>query len=150
LARILGLDVGHRRIGLAISDPDERLAVPLRVLECAGGDRDIQAIIEIAIREHVTVLVVGLPRSLDGTVGQQAQRVQLFARRLAEASGLPIEFWDERLTSVQAERPPPPDRKRRAPRTKSRTRTPADDIAAAIILQAFLDRRANARLPSEP
>ena len=102
MVRILGLDVGERRIGVAISDPEGRIAVPLRILERASAERAIAA--------------------------------------LARASGLPIEFWDERLSSVQADRTSAAARKRtgRGPR---RRRTPTDDVAAAIILQGYLDRQ---------
>lgn len=131
VARILGLDVGERRIGLAISTPEGRLAVPLRVLERKNDAADLDAIASLAKAEAVETLVVGYPRSLDGSVGPQARRVEAFARRLGEVTGLPIDLWDERLTSVQAER---------SARAGGR-RGPSDDIAAAIILQAYLDRQ---------
>ncbi len=131
VARVLGLDVGDRRIGLAISTPEGRLAVPLRVLERTNDPSDLETIASLAKAEAVEALVVGHPRSLDGSVGPQARRVEAFARRLGEVTGLPIELWDERLTSVQAER---------SARAGGR-RGPSDDIAAAIILQAYLDRQ---------
>jgi len=123
--------VGDRRIGLAISTPEGRLAVPLRVLERTNDPSDLETIASLAKAEAVEALVVGHPRSLDGSVGPQARRVEAFARRLGEVTGLPIELWDERLTSVQAER---------SARAGGR-RGPSDDIAAAIILQAYLDRQ---------
>jgi putative Holliday junction resolvase len=134
MPRILGLDVGERRIGLAISTPEGRLAVPLRILESGKEPADIDAIAEIARAEDATAIVVGYPLSLDGSVGQQARRVEAFARRLEHSTGLPVALWDERLTSVQAERS----------LTGSRRRGPVDDVAAAIILQSYLDRQQSA------
>jgi putative Holliday junction resolvase len=133
VTRILGLDVGERRIGLAISTPEGHLAVPLRVLERLRDDSDIEAIASLARAEQVEILVVGHPLSMDGSAGPQAQRVEAFARLLAKATGLPFELCDERLTSVQAERAVRPLRGRR--------RAPSDDLAAAIILQSYLDRQ---------
>jgi putative Holliday junction resolvase len=133
VTRILGLDVGERRIGLAISTPEGRLAVPLRVLERRGDAADMEAIAALARAEQVETLVIGHPLSMDGSAGPQARRVEAFARRLAKATGLPFELWDERLSSVQAERSVRPLRGRR--------RAPSDDLAAAIILQGYLDRQ---------
>ena len=137
MPRILGLDIGERRIGLAISTPEGRLAVPLRILEREKEPAAIEAIAEVARAEDVTALVVGYPLSLDGTAGQQARRVEAFARRLQKSTGLPLELWDERLTSVQAERS----------LTGTRAHGPVDDIAAAIILQSYLDRQQSGAAP---
>jgi putative Holliday junction resolvase len=131
VARALGLDVGDRRIGLAISTPEGRLAVPLRVLERTNDSADLAAINAVIKAESVELLVVGHPRSLAGDVGPQARRVEAFAEKLRATTELPVALWDERLTSVQAER---------SARAGGR-RGPADDIAAAIILQAYLDRQ---------
>ena len=139
MGRILGLDLGERRIGVAISDPERRLAVPLRILERQDDAADTQAIIDIARTEEVTTLVVGHPITLAGAAGAQAQRVEAFADRLAKASGLPLELWDERFTSVQAERRPADPRKGGTKRGRRRP-APADDLAAAILLQSYLDR----------
>jgi putative Holliday junction resolvase len=136
MARILGLDIGERRIGIAISDPEGRFAVPLRVLTRRGDTADEQELRDLTQAEGVELLVVGLPLSMDGSVGAQARIVQALAGRIGEATGLRIEFWDERLTSVQAERAPAGGRKR-----GGRRPPPADDRAAAIILQGYLDRQ---------
>ncbi len=140
MGRILGLDIGERRIGVAISDPDRRLAVPLSIVDRNDGDA-VDAICEIARREQVEALVVGQPRSLSGATGEQAMRTEAFARRIAEKCGLSYELQDERLTSVQAERSVAAPGRGRSRRTK-RPRTPKrlDDQAAAIILQSYLDR----------
>jgi putative Holliday junction resolvase len=151
VARILGLDVGERRVGVAISDPDERLAVPLRIVERRDSGADVQAIVDIARAEQVEALVVGNPLSLSGKAGPQARRVQAFARRVAEAAGLPLALCDERLTSVQAERATAVRARSAASRHVRRpTRAPSDDVAAAIILQSYLDRRrSEVELPAQ-
>ncbi|MCH8994658.1 MAG: Holliday junction resolvase RuvX [Chloroflexi bacterium] len=146
MGRILGLDIGERRIGIAISTPEGRLAVPLRVLESRGDAEDARAIAGIANAERVDSLVVGHPLSLDGSVGPQARRVEAFARLVARESGLPLELWDERLSSAQAERPPVRPR-RRGSKGGRRRRGPADDVAAAIVLQSYLDRQQPDSLP---
>jgi putative Holliday junction resolvase len=150
--RVLALDVGERRIGLAISDPDGRVAVPLETLKRRDEDADLRALADLVEREGVQVVVVGLPLSLDGSVGPQAERTQEFARRLAEAVARPVEMWDERLSTVAAERalsPPVPSnrRGRRPSGTRERRRPPArlqearDALAATLVLQAYLDSR---------
>jgi len=111
--------------------------VPLRILERKKEPAAIEAIAEVARAEDVTALVVGYPLSLDGSAGQQARRVEAFARRLQKSTGLPLELWDERLTSVQAERS----------LTGARAHGPVDDIAAAIILQSYLDRQQSGAAP---
>ena len=122
--------MGERRIGIAVSDPEGRVAVPLRILQRAGASADEQALADLARAEGIEAFVVGLPRSLDGSIGPQARRVQSFAGRLGKATGLPVRLWDERLTTVQARRTG--GKKRRAP---------VDDLAAALILQSYLDRQ---------
>jgi len=136
VGRVLGLDVGQRRIGVAVSDPEGRLAVPLRILERQKEPVDIAALAEVARAEGVDALVVGHPLSLDGSAGPEARRVEAFARRLGRACGLPVTLRDERLTSVQAERTPV-----FAGRRVRRARAPVDDLAATIILQTYLDGR---------
>lgn len=140
MARILGLDVGERRIGVAISDPEGRLAVPLRIVERTSTAVAEQALAELARAEQIELIVVGLPISMDGSIGAQARAVQAFGEGLARATGLPIAYQDERLSSVQSERTAP-GAGRRAGRKARRPRAPADDVAAAIILQAYLDRQ---------
>ena len=147
VGRILGLDLGERRIGVAISDPERRLAVPLRILERQGDAADAQAITDLARAEGVATLVVGHPITLAGDAGPQARRVEAFADRLAKASGLPLELWDERFTSVQAERTPAGPRKGGTKRGRRR-HAPADDLAAAILLQSYLDRLRHQAAPA--
>ena len=133
---MLGLDVGDRRKGLAISDPNGQVAVPLRTLQRTAQDGAVDAIAALVAEENVEAIVVGLPLRLDGSVGSQAESVQEFVRQLLPAVNVPVTLWDERLSTVQAEqllrRDGPPSRKRKAEQ---------DALAAAIILQGYLDSR---------
>lgn len=140
--RIMGLDVGERRIGVAISDPDERLAVPLRVLERRGGAADARTVADLARREGVGRIVVGLPVSLDGSLGPQARQTQAFAELLRTATDAEVELYDERLSTLEAER-----HLRRMGMREREMRSRRDAVAAAIILQAYLDSRRSAPSP---
>ncbi len=144
MTRILGLDVGERRIGVAVSTPEGGLAVPLRVLERSEESADLHAIAELAVAENATTIVVGHPISLDGSRGAQARSVEAFARSLAETSGLAVELTDERFTSTEAKRG-----RKQSSRSQRARRAPVDDLAAAIILQAYLDRRRLAATPEQ-
>ena len=141
--RIVGLDVGERRIGVAVSDPSCTLARPLAVLPATGLDGNaVQvAAAEIARLAHeedgVASIVVGLPRRLDGTPNDMTPRVEQFARQLEARTALPVTLQDERLSSREAE-------SRLALREKDwRVRKRRlDAAAAAVILQDYLDSRA--------
>jgi putative Holliday junction resolvase len=133
--RVLGLDVGDKRIGVAISDPNNTFAIPLRALERGSLEGAISEIRAVAAAEGVGEVVVGLPVSLDGVERDQARRVREFAGRLEDA-GLLVRLWDERLSTAQAEQLLRRDRPR--PR---RERGAPDTLAAAIILQSYLDSR---------
>jgi len=133
--RTLGLDVGERRIGIAISDPDGRLALPVGAHERRGRD-DIGALLDLAQREEAGRIVVGLPLSLDGSHGPQAQTAEAFAESLQERTDLEVVLWDERLSSREA------DHHLRAAGTRGKAaKSHRDAIAASIILQAYLDSR---------
>ena len=140
--RIVGLDVGERRIGVAVSDVTRTLARPLGVLRSAGLETDAVRVAagEIArlAREEggVASVVVGLPRRLDGTPTEMTRRVERFARRLEEKTAVPVALQDERLSSREAE-------SRLALREKDwRVRKARlDAAAAAVILQDYLDGR---------
>ncbi len=139
--RILGLDLGERRIGVAISDPEGRLAVPLRSIERQRGGDALQAIEAIIAADEVGEVVVGLPLSLTGEAGAQAEASRAFAAGLESRTGLPVRLYDERLSTREASQRAAGPRSRRR---RERRRTPAGDIdamAAAIILQAYLDWR---------
>jgi putative Holliday junction resolvase len=133
--RVLGLDVGDRRIGVAVSDSDTRLAIPLTTIVRKGPAADTGEISDLIAREDITLLVVGLPISLDGTLGPQARRVEEFVARLRPAVEIPIEFWDERYSTAQADA-----LLRERPRSR-KAHERQDALAAAIILQDYLDSK---------
>lgn len=128
-------------MGVAISTPERTLAVPLRVLDVTEDSTAAEEISGIATAEGVDLLVVGHPISLAGTVGPQALRVEAFARLLAKTTGLRVELWNERFSTVQAQRARPGGK--RGARGRKR-QAPLDDIAATIILQSYLDHLASA------
>ncbi len=132
MERILGLDVGERRIGVAISTPEGGLAIPFRIIETQDEQADAQAIIHLATSENVSLVIIGHPISMDGTAGPQARKIEAFAKTLQETSGLHVELCDERLSTAQARRSSSPAGKRQVP---------VDDVAASIILQSYLDRQ---------
>ena len=134
--RVLALDVGDRRVGLAISDPTGMLASPLGHVE--RGPTDIQEIVGIAEGNDSTQIVVGLPLTLAGESGAQAAKVRQFIRELRSATGIPVVTIDERLSTVQAQRLlTDSDQGRRSNRDRGRI----DASAAAVILQSYLDSR---------
>ena len=135
----LGLDIGSKRIGVAGCDGTGLIATGLTTIERSSFDRDVAQLREIVIDREVHLLVVGLPYSLDGTLGQQAKKVQKLAKRLAAALQLPVEYVDETLTSVAAE-----ELIRAELRSPSRHKALIDRKAAAIILQQWLDNRRSA------
>jgi putative holliday junction resolvase len=135
--RVLGIDAGERRVGLALSDELRLLASPLNVLDRRHGVASVlEAIAALAVREQVKHVVVGLPLNADGSVGPQAQRATRFAEAVEQATGLPVQLWDERLTTHQAEA-----LLRAQGRNMRRLRAKGhiDAVAAAVILQDYLD-----------
>jgi len=132
--RSLGIDFGERRIGLAISDPEGRLAVPLTTLERRNDRSAVRAIEEIARREGVGRLVLGEPVGLDGQRGEAAERVRRFGDRLAGITGLPVRLVNESLTTVEAQ-----ERLRAAGVDPRREPERIDAVAAQILLQEALD-----------
>lgn len=135
--RALGLDLGAKRIGVALSDSDGALATPYEVLARSGDrPRDHRRIAALAEEAGARCLVVGLPLSLDGSTGPAAAAALAEAEELAAECGLPVEMWDERLTTVTA------DRALIAQNLKAPARRKVvDKLAAAIMLQAWLDHR---------
>lgn len=134
--RYLGIDFGTKRIGLALSDPEGRIAVPLATLERRNDRSAAREIAAIARREGVGHLVVGEPLGLDGRRGEAAGRARRFAERLAELTGLPLEMVNESLTSVEAA-----ERLRAAGVDPRRHPERLDAVAAQILLQEALDRQ---------
>ena len=134
--RILALDVGTKRIGLAVSDPLGLTAQGLGVLERKDWDRDLTRLEEIARSYQVQEILVGLPRHMDGRPGEQVEEILALAQALSEALGAEVSTWDERLSTVEAER-----LLIQADLSRKRRRRVVDQVAATIILQAYLDRR---------
>jgi putative Holliday junction resolvase len=136
--RIIGLDHGSRRIGLAIADLETRLAFARPALQRTNLASDLEAIRRMADDEEANTLVVGLPRNMDGSEGPQAQAARAFGQRLA-AGGLDVVFQDERLTSWQAAEQLGPRRGR------ERRSGELDSAAARLILQEYLDAQPRPR-----
>lgn len=133
--RVLGIDFGERRIGVAISDPEGSYALPLSTLERSSDDQAIQEIAALAVREAVSGIVVGEPLRADGTAGEAARRARGFAAKLARKTGLPVETLDETLTSREADA-----RLAEAGVPVARRREKRDALAAQLLLQEALDR----------
>ena len=130
----MGLDIGDKRIGVALSDPLGILASPLTIIDHRDERLDIEAITNIINQHQVKQIIVGLPRSMNGSIGKQAEKVQTFTQRLCQHTEVPVEFRDERLSTVSAKR------LIKATSGKKSKKTVRDDaIAAAFILQGYLD-----------
>jgi putative Holliday junction resolvase len=140
----MGLDIGDRTVGVAVSDESGTLARGLGVIRRTSPGRDVRAVAELAAREGVGLIVAGLPRSLRGQIGPQAQKVLGFVAALREACPIPVELWDERLTTRIAEQS-----LRERSVSGRRRKAAVDRVAAAVILQGFLDARRRGREVSE-
>ena len=133
--RILALDVGDKRIGIALSDEMQWIATPHSVYTRGGYGPDIRFIQQLFAQVHGVLIVCGLPKNMDGTIGFQAEKVKAFAQKLEEA-GLPVEFQDERLSTVSAHQALIEGGMHREERKGT-----VDKVAAAVILQQYLDSR---------
>ena len=125
--RIMALDVGDKRIGVAISDPEGLIAQSLTVLERKGKAHDLEALRNLAREHQVERILIGLPRRLDGTLGPQAEKAQALGEEIGDRLRLPVVYWDERLTTAQA------GVKREARKKR------IDAVAATLLLQNYLD-----------
>lgn len=134
--RILGIDYGEKRIGLAVSDELGLIAHGLPIVEWGTLPSVIEAIARACADRGVVEVVIGLPRNMDGTLGPKAEQVEKFARLLRERLKLPVVTWDERLTTVQARRLVPDDALSRKKR-----RDHINVVAAQLILQAYIDNK---------
>ena len=134
-ARLLGLDLGTRTIGLALSDVERRIATPLETIRRTKFQKDADALLALCAKFDVGGLVIGLPLNMDASEGPRAQATRAFAGNLAKRTDLPISFWDERLTTVAAERA-----LLAADTSRRRRAVLIDKVAAAFILQGALDR----------
>ena len=136
--RVLGLDLGAARIGVAVSDDDRRVAVPHGTIHVGQPPGELHAVAALVLELRATVVVVGHPRSMSGASGPQAQQAEAFAEALRAVLDVPVELQDERLTTAQAER------SLRATGVRGRRRRDVvDESAAALILGAWLDARAD-------
>jgi putative Holliday junction resolvase len=142
--RIMGVDFGDSRIGVALGDPLGIMATPLTIITRTEEEKDIGALIDIIRQNGVGRIVIGLPISMDGTLGKQAEKVKAFAAELAKNTDIPVEFKDERLSTVVAK-----NLLQEARKTDRKTRY--DAAAAALILQSYLDGiNGPPALPDEP
>ena len=116
---------------MALSDPDGILASPMTIINCRDEKADLEDIINIIVQNQVGQVIAGLPRSMDGSIGEQAEKVKAFVRELRKHTEVPVDFRDERLSTVSAKR------LMRGVRKTGKTRH--DAIAAALILQGYLD-----------
>ncbi len=135
--KYLGVDPGESRVGLAISDPDGKLAMPLSVLHEADRQAQVDAILQVAKEQDAEAIVVGMPYTLRGDVGPSAERVQAHVELLKQNTALPVHTWDERFSSGIAE-----NVLLQADVSRAGRKQHIDKLAAAIMLQSFLDRQA--------
>lgn len=132
---VAGLDLGTKTIGVAVSDGLRQVASPLSVIRRRKFTLDAADLFQIAAERSLVGLVLGLPRNMDGTEGPRAQSTRAFARNLSRLTELPISFWDERLSTVAAERA-----LLEADTSRRRRAEVIDQVAAGYILQGALDR----------
>lgn len=133
--KVLGLDYGDRRIGVAVSDPSCKLALMRETLRVSSEDEAVKLVRKIADSEGIDRIVIGMPLNMDGTLGSRAERTKEFAARLEQTTGIAIEFWDERLTSSIAKRT-----LFEAGRNATKRDGRIDKVSAILILQGYLDR----------
>ncbi len=136
--RILGLDVGSKRIGIAMSDPLGITAQGLTTLQCRNPRSDTETIVQLARQYGVEEIVVGIPFHMNGSEGSEVSKVRDFVSTIREALSVPVHEWDERLSTVAAER-----LLIEADMSRKKRRKVVDKVAAVIILQGFLDKRRN-------
>ena len=132
--RLLGVDYGEVRVGLAVSDPDRKIAFPLAIYTRQGRERDAVYFRAVVKEEAVFGLVIGLPVHMSGDEGEKAAAARTFGAWLVETTGLPATFWDERFTTVEAEAA-----LWAAGLTHKQRKARRDKVAAQILLQAYLD-----------
>jgi putative Holliday junction resolvase len=138
--RILGVDLGERTLGLALSDPLGIVAGALQTIRRTSESKDLLALAGVMAEQEVGEIVVGLPLNMNGTRGPQAEKAEAFAQKLRERFKLPVHLWDERLSTVAAERS-----LLEADLSRKKRKRVIDQVAAALFLQSFLDARALAR-----
>ncbi len=146
MERILGIDFGERRIGLALSDPLGKIASPFLTFDTRADGDFYQRIEQLIEKENVSQIVLGMPRNMDGSIGKKGKEVLEFSKKLSLRLKIPITFWDERLTTVESLRV-----LRDAGAKLRKHKDKVDMLSAAFILQAYLDNhRAKKREKPEP
>ena len=132
---LLGLDYGSKRVGIAVSNREQTIATPLATYTRQSEDADGRHLAALAAEYQVAGFVVGLPMHMSGEEGELARDARRFGRWVADVTGLPVDFWDERLTTVEAER-----YLQQAELSKKKRKSRLDKVAAQIMLQSFLER----------
>jgi putative Holliday junction resolvase len=132
--RLMGLDVGDKTIGVALSDELGLTAQPYETLKRQGDAEVLRTIRRIVVERGITAVIVGLPMNMDGTIGRQARKVIAFAERIKATLDVPVVHWDERLSTVAAERVLV-----QADVSREKRKVHVDKLAAAVILQGYLD-----------
>ncbi len=140
--RVLALDLGKKRIGIAVSDELGFTAQGMETLRCVNQRTDLAAIAKIAREKGAGLVLIGNPLNMTGQVGAQAEWVHAYAARIAEYTGLEVKLWDERLTSAEANR-----FLREGGLSVDRKTGTVDRMAAVILLQSYLDSLAHAPVP---
>lgn len=133
-ARLLGLDLGSKTIGMATSDVTRRIATPRLTITRTRFTADAEKLLGFAAAENIGLIVLGLPLNMDGSEGPRAQSTRAFARNLARLTAIPVVFWDERLSTVAVERV-----MLEADLSRAKRAAAVDKLAATYILQAALD-----------
>lgn len=134
--RVIGVDLGTRRVGLAVSDPTGTIAMPAAVLENTGKKKVLETLAEAAKAYEAGAVVIGHPINMDGSIGPKAREAEEYAEALRQETGLEVVLWDERLSSVQAMAG-----LEKANVKKGKRKKLVDRVAAQIVLQSYLDSR---------
>ena len=142
-APLAGLDLGTKTIGVAVSDAMLTIASPLETIKRTKFQADANRLFEITSHRSIAGIVLGLPKNMDGSEGPRAQSTRAFARNLTRLTDLPITYWDERLSTVAAERA-----MLEADTSRARRAERIDNVAAGIILQGLLDRLRHLKVSS--
>lgn len=132
--KIMALDYGTKRVGIALSDDMRMLAKPLPFIAAEPENKLYEAIRTLVLQQEVSDIVIGLPKNMDGSLGESAQKAKLFAEKVKKATSLPVKLLDERLTTVQATR-----QLREAGHKAKEHKEKIDSVSAAILLQGYLD-----------
>lgn len=137
MGRVMAVDWGQRRIGIALSDESRAIASPLKVIHRSGSlERDLNQIMEISGENDVSLIIFGLPVRLDGSIGPEAEGVLQVVEKLGESTQIAVETWDERLSTTAAEKA-----LLEGNMSRRKRRGVIDQVAAALILQTYLDSK---------